>query len=81
MILGTLDDDPAADAEIAECCRIANVLHDLRRARIGHLGHVLQSMLDMHSDPTAFGCHVGQTDSRPDKGFAHRGTCERGGEG
>jgi L-arabinose isomerase len=67
VILGTLDDDPAAEAEIAEWCNIAKVLHDLRRARIGHLGHVLESMLDMHSDPTAFtaafGCHVVQTEA------------------
>ena len=34
--------------------------------RIGHFGHVLESMLDMHSDPTAFtaafGCHIVQTE-------------------
>ena len=64
MILGTLYDDPVADAEIVEWCAIANVLHDLKRARIGHMGHVLESMLDMHTDPTAlsaaFGLHVVQ---------------------
>ena len=67
VILGTLDDDPAADAELAEWCNIAKVLHDLRGARIGHFGHVLESMLDMHSDPTAFtaafGCHIVQTEA------------------
>jgi len=66
VILGTLDDDPAAEAELARWCDIAKVLHDLRRARIGHFGHVLESMLDMHSDPTAFtaafGCHIVQTE-------------------
>ncbi len=66
VILGTLHDDPAADAELAEWCSIAKVLHDLKRARIGHFGHVLESMLDMHSDPTAFtaafGCHIVQTE-------------------
>jgi L-arabinose isomerase len=66
VILGTLDHDPAADHEIARWCDIAKVLHDLRRARIGHFGHVLESMLDMHTDPTAltaaFGCHVVQTE-------------------
>lgn len=66
VILGTLHDDPIADAEIAEWCNIAKVLHDLKGARIGHFGHVLESMLDMHSDPTAFtaafGCHVVQTE-------------------
>ena len=64
LILGTLHDDPAAEAELAEWCAIAKVLHDLRRARIGHMGHVLEAMLDMHTDPTAvtaaFGCHVVQ---------------------
>lgn len=64
LILGTLHDDPAAEAELAEWCAIARVLHDLRRARIGHMGHVLEAMLDMHTDPTAvtaaFGCHVVQ---------------------
>ena len=66
LILGTLEDDPVAEAEVAEWCDIAKVLHDLRRARIGHFGHVLESMLDMHTDPTAltaaFGCHVVQTE-------------------
>lgn len=66
VILGTLHDDPVADAEIADWCSIARVLHDLKGARIGHFGHVLESMLDMHSDPTAFtaafGCHIVQTE-------------------
>lgn len=66
VILGTLDDDPEADAEIADWCRIALVLHDLKHARIGHFGHVLEHMLDMQTDHTAltaaFGCHVVQTE-------------------
>lgn len=66
VILGTLYDDPEADAEIKEWCNIAKVLHDLKKARLGHFGHVLESMLDMHSDPTAltsaFGCHIVQTE-------------------
>lgn len=66
VILGTLEDDPEADAEIADWCRIARVLHDLKRARIGHLGHVLENMLDMQTDHTAltaaFGCHIVQTE-------------------
>src|SRR5271157_5618583 len=66
VILGTLEDDPAADAEIAGWCRIAHVLHDLKRARIGHFGHVLENMLDMQTDPTAltaaFGCHIVETE-------------------
>lgn len=73
LILGMLHDDPAAEAEVAEWCRIAKVLHDLKRARIGHMGHVLEAMLDMHTDPTAvtaaFGCHVVQCE--PDEILAH----------
>ena len=67
VIIGTLEDDPEADAEIARFCRIAHVLHDLKNARIGHFGHPIESMLDMHSDPTmltaAFGCHIVQTEA------------------
>ncbi|MEP7365879.1 MAG: L-fucose/L-arabinose isomerase family protein [Acidobacteriota bacterium] len=66
VILGTLDDDPEADAEISDWCRIARVLHDLKNARIGHFGHVLEHMLDMQTDHTAltaaFGCHIVQTE-------------------
>jgi L-arabinose isomerase len=73
VVLGTLEDDPVADAEIAEWCRIACVLHDLKRARIGHFGHVLENMLDMHTDHTAltsaFGCHIVQTE--PDDLMRH----------
>lgn len=64
VILGMLHDDPLADAELSRWCSIAKALHDLRRARIGHMGHVLEAMLDMHTDPAAvtaaFGCHVVQ---------------------
>lgn len=73
VILGTLHDDPEVDAEIQEWCNIAKVLHDLKKARLGHFGHVLESMLDMHSDPTAltsaFGCHIVQTE--PDDLMRH----------
>lgn len=66
VIIGTLDNDPQAQAETATWCDIAKVLHDLKGARIGHFGHVLEAMLDMHSDPTeftaAFGAHVVQTE-------------------
>jgi L-arabinose isomerase len=65
-ILGVLENDPIADAEIAEYCQIAKVMHDLKGARIGMMGHVLEAMLDMHSDPTmftaGFGCHIVQTE-------------------
>jgi L-arabinose isomerase len=62
MIIGTMNDDPDVDRQIDEYCRIAKVLHDLRNARLGHLGHPINAMLDMHTDVTmltsAFGCHV-----------------------
>lgn len=67
VILGTLHGDPEADAEIADWCDVAKALHDLHGARIGQFGHVLEAMLDMHSDPTAFtaafGCHIVQTEA------------------
>ena len=62
IIIGKLYNDERADEELAAWCRIAHVRHDLTRSRIGLMGHVLESMLDMHTDPTAvtaaFGCHV-----------------------
>ncbi len=67
VILGTLEDDPAADAEISEWCSIAMVLHDLRRGRIGHFGHPIEHMLDMQTDhaalTAAFGCHIVQAEA------------------
>ena len=62
VVIGCLYNDPAAHGELAEWCEIAKVLHDLKGARIGLMGHVLESMYDMHADPTAvsaaFGVHV-----------------------
>jgi len=62
VIIGTLYDDAEADAEIAKWCDIAKVLHDLKGARIGLMGHALEAMYDMHADPTAvsdaFNLHV-----------------------
>lgn len=73
VILGTLEGDPIADAEIAEWCRIACVLHDLKSARIGHFGHAIENMLDMQTDHTAltaaFGCHIVETE--PDQLMRH----------
>jgi L-arabinose isomerase len=61
-IIGTLYDDPAVDVKIDEYCRIARVLHGLKNAHFGHIGHSLNAMLDMHFDPTMFttffGCHI-----------------------
>lgn len=73
VILGVREGDPEADGEIAKWCQIAKVLHDLRRARIGLMGHVLESMYDMHVDPTAvtaaFGCHIALCE--PDEVLKH----------
>ena len=67
VIIGTLEDDPTAEEEITEWCNIAKVLHDLKRARIGHFGHPIEHMLDMQTDQTAltaaFGCHIVQTEA------------------
>ncbi|MEM6458830.1 MAG: L-fucose/L-arabinose isomerase family protein [Planctomycetota bacterium] len=61
-VIGHLHDDPQADAELREWCDIARVLHDLKGARFGQMGHALEAMLDMHHDPTmftaGFGLHV-----------------------
>ncbi|MBQ4258659.1 MAG: L-fucose/L-arabinose isomerase family protein [Lachnospiraceae bacterium] len=61
-IIGTLYGDEEANKEIAKWCDIAKVLHDLRGARMGLMGHTMEAMYDMHADPTAisaaFGLHV-----------------------
>jgi L-arabinose isomerase len=62
VIIGQLEGDAKAAEEVRQWCAVAHVLHDLRRARIGLMGHVLEAMYDMQVDPTAvcrtFGCHV-----------------------
>ena len=62
VVIGKLEGDARADEEIRQWCAVAHVLHDLRRARFGLMGHVLEAMYDMQVDPTAvsrtFGCHV-----------------------
>ncbi|MCC7236918.1 MAG: L-fucose/L-arabinose isomerase family protein [Bryobacterales bacterium] len=67
VILGTLEDDPEAEAELRQWCGIAMALHDVKRARIGHFGHPIEHMLDMQTDQTAltaaFGCHIVQTEA------------------
>ncbi|MGD8500381.1 MAG: L-fucose/L-arabinose isomerase family protein [Phycisphaerales bacterium] len=67
VILGTLEDDLIVEKEILQWCNIATVLHDLKRARIGHFGHPIEHMLDMQTDQTAltatFGCHIVQTEA------------------
>lgn len=59
VIIGTLHDDVKAEEEITEYCNIARVLHDLKTARIGHIGHPIEAMLDMHSDSTMLTAHFG----------------------
>ena len=67
VILGTLEDDPIVTQEIRQWCDIAVVLHDLKRARIGHFGHPIEHMLDMQTDQAAltaaYGCHIVQTEA------------------
>lgn len=62
VVIGTLHNDAEVEKNIKEWCDIAKVLHDLKGARIGLMGHVLEAMYDMHTDPTAiaatFGVHV-----------------------
>lgn len=53
VIIGALYDDAEAAAELTEWCEIAKVLHALKGARIGLMGHALEAMYDMHADPTA----------------------------
>jgi len=61
-IIGTLHNDHEADNQIEVYCRIAKVLHGLKHARFGHIGHSMNSMLDMNFDPTMittwFGSHI-----------------------
>ena len=67
MIIGTLHDDSHVDEKIDEYCRIAKVLHDLKNVHLGHIGHPLNAMLDMHTDATmltsTFGSHVVQCEA------------------
>lgn len=62
VIIGTLYNDMEAEKEISKWCDIAKVLHDLKGARMGLMGHTMEAMYDMHADPTAlsatFGLHI-----------------------
>jgi len=73
VIIGTLHDDNTALEEIRDYCQVAKVLHGLKNARIAQMGHVLETMFDMHTDPTllvsTFGCHIVQTE--PDDVLIH----------
>jgi L-arabinose isomerase len=59
VVIGTLYNDPAAERHIAEWCEIAKVLHDVKGARLGLMGHVMEAMYDMHTDPAAFSAAFG----------------------
>jgi len=67
VIIGTLYDDPGVASAIDTYCKIARVLRDLRTARIGHIGHPIEAMLDMHTDASMvtayFGSHVVQCEA------------------
>lgn len=59
IIIGTLRGDRNVVEEIGKYCKIAAVLHGLKTARIGHIGHPIEAMLDMHSDATMITAHFG----------------------
>ncbi|MGD8238609.1 MAG: L-fucose/L-arabinose isomerase family protein, partial [Armatimonadota bacterium] len=59
VIVGKLHDDDRAWTQVFEWATAASVLHDLKNARIGCLGHIYEGMLDMNSDPTMFTGHFG----------------------
>lgn len=67
LIIGTLADDPEVADQVEEYCRIAKVLRSLKTAKIGHIGHPIEAMLDMHTDFTMvtahFGLHVVQCEA------------------
>lgn len=71
-IIGTLYSEDAK-VQIGEWCQVAHALHAVSGARIGQMGHVLEAMLDMHTDPTAFtaqlGLHIVQVE--PDDVLKH----------
>ncbi|MDD2709283.1 MAG: L-fucose/L-arabinose isomerase family protein [Verrucomicrobiae bacterium] len=62
IVVGRLEDDLRAEVRIQTWVRLGKVLHALRGAVIGQMGHTYEGMLDMHTDPTlatrAFQCHV-----------------------
>ena len=58
-VAGTIDGDERAWAKIAAWVRAAGVARELRRARIGFLGHVYPGMLDMYADFTMVHAQVG----------------------
>jgi L-arabinose isomerase len=66
QVTGMLEPEPdvrepseLAWAEIQEWCEAAKVIHNLRKARIGFLGHPYPGMLDMYSDFTQHHAQLG----------------------
>ena len=59
VVVGTLYDDQRAWSRVLDWCQVATVLHELKNARIGLMGHVYEGMLDMNSDPTMADSHFG----------------------
>jgi L-arabinose isomerase len=58
-VAGLIDGDERAWAKIGAWVRAASAARDLRRSRIGFLGHVYPGMLDMYADFTAVHAHTG----------------------
>jgi L-arabinose isomerase len=58
-VAGTIDDDERAWAKIGAWVRAAGVARELRRSRVGFLGHVYPGMLDMYTDFTMVHAQVG----------------------
>ncbi len=58
-VAGTIEDDERAWAKIAAWVRAAAVARDMRRSRIGFLGHVYPGMLDMYADFTMVHAQAG----------------------
>ena len=81
MIIGMLENDEKAATEISEYCQIAKALNSLKKARIGQMGHVLESMLDMHTDATmltaTFGSHIVQTEPEEVLKYFHNASKEK----
>lgn len=59
IIVGHLYEDERAWRKILDWCEVATVLHEVKNARIGLMGHIYEGMLDMNSDPTMFDAHFG----------------------
>ncbi len=66
QVTGMLEPEPDVSApselawrEIKEWCEAAGVIHNLRKGRIGYLGHPYPGMLDMYSDFTQHQAQLG----------------------